>query len=207
MEKKLIKLYREQRNHAKNFLIMRLTLLLCLFGVIGVQASTYSQNTKLNLNYKNTSIKQILEEIKTQSKFQFFYNNDDFDTSAKVDISVKDGTVEEVLDKIILSAHLQYRIVDNMVIISSAKKELGSTTQQQVITGKVVDGDGKSLPGVTITVVGTTRGVITDNNGNYSIAADPKDKLVFSFIGMESQIVDVGDQKTIKVKLKETTES
>ena len=42
---------------------MRLTLLLCFLGIVGVQASTYSQNTKLNLNYKNTSIKYILDDI------------------------------------------------------------------------------------------------------------------------------------------------
>lgn len=206
MEKKLIKLLRKQSNSAKLFQVMKITLFLCLFGIFGVQASIYSQNTKLNLNYKSTAIKQILEDIKSQSQFEFFYNNDDFDTDTKVDIVVKEGTVEEVLDKIILPAHLQYRVVDKTVIISRAIKEAGSTTQQQPVKGKVVDGDGKPLPGVTITVVGTTRGVITDNNGNYSIAADPKDKLVFSFIGMESQIVDVGSQKTIKIKLKENTE-
>ena len=186
---------------------MKITLFLCLFGIFGVQASTYSQNTKLNLDYKNTSIKQILADIKTQSKFEFIYNNDDFDTDSKVDISVNEGSVEEVLDIIILPAHLQYSVVDKMVIISMANKEAGSNAQQQPIKGKVVDGDGKPLPGVTIIIVGTTRGVITDGDGNYSIVAAPTDKLVFSFVGMESQVIEVGDQNTIKIKLKENTES
>ena len=203
MEKTLIPQLRKQETILKIVLIMRLTLLLCLFGVFGVQASIYSQNTKINLNYKNTSIKRILEDIKNQSKFDFFYNNDDFDTSAEVDISVKEGTIEEVLNKIILSSHLQYLVIDNMVIISKVKKEAGSTMQQQTVKGKVTDGEGKQLPGVTITVAGTTRGVVTDNDGNYSIVVNPTDKLVFSFIGMESQIIVVGNQKTIKVQMKE----
>ncbi len=74
------------------------------------------------------------------------------------------------------------------------------------ITGKVTDTSGAPLPGVTITVIGTTRGVITDIDGTYSIDAKAQDKLVFSFVGMESQIIDVGNQRVINVQLKEKTE-
>jgi len=207
MEKNLIPLRRKGKVIFKILLIMRLTLLMCLSMVFGVQASTYSQNTKLNLYYKNTSIKHILEDIKSQSKFEFFYNNNDFDTNAKVDISVTESTVEEVLDKIILPAHLQYRVVDKIVIISKIKSEAGSSQQQQVVKGKVTDEEGKPIPGVTITVTGTSRGVITDNDGTYKIDAKSTDKLVFSFIGMESQIVDVGNRKDVNVKMKEKSES
>ncbi|WP_423126853.1 SusC/RagA family TonB-linked outer membrane protein [Gaoshiqia sp. Z1-71] len=75
--------------------------------------------------------------------------------------------------------------------------------QQRTIAGKVTDENGKPLPGVTITVVGTTKGVITDNDGTYSIAVQPTDKLVFSFIGMESQIVDIGNLTVINIKMSE----
>lgn len=75
--------------------------------------------------------------------------------------------------------------------------------QQNIVRGKVTDEKGVALPGVTITIVGTTRGVITDNDGTFSIEAKSADKLVFSFIGMESQIVDVGNQKTINIQMGE----
>lgn len=75
--------------------------------------------------------------------------------------------------------------------------------QQQFVRGKVTDQSGKTLPGVTITIVGTTRGVITDTDGTFSIEAGPGDKLVFSFIGMESQIIDVGTQGTLQIVMKE----
>jgi len=81
-----------------------------------------------------------------------------------------------------------------------------STLQTNKIKGKVKDTEGKPLPGVTISVVGTTRGVITDNDGTYFIDAKPTDKLVFSFIGMESQIIDVGNQQEINVQLEEKTQ-
>ena len=77
---------------------------------------------------------------------------------------------------------------------------------RRTIKGKIVDHEGRALPGVTITVLGTTRGVITDNDGSYSIETVPTDKLVFSFIGMESQIVDVGNQTAINITMAEKTE-
>lgn len=78
--------------------------------------------------------------------------------------------------------------------------------QSKKITGKIIDKDGAPLPGATITVLGTTRGVITDNDGSFTIDAAPSDKLVFSFIGMESQIIDVDNKTTISITLLEKTE-
>ncbi len=71
------------------------------------------------------------------------------------------------------------------------------------VTGKVTDKDGKPLPGATIIVEGTTKGVITDSDGNYSIDVESTDKLQFSFIGMQSQVVDVNDKTKIDVTLNE----
>ena len=77
---------------------------------------------------------------------------------------------------------------------------------RRTIRGKITDQQGAPLPGVTITILGTTRGVITDNDGSYSIDVASTDRLVYSFIGLESQIVYVGNQTTINVTMKEKTE-
>ena len=74
------------------------------------------------------------------------------------------------------------------------------------LTGVIRDEEGMPLPGVTITVLGTTRGSITDNDGSFTIEASSTDKLVFSFIGMESQIVEVGSNQTFSIKLTQKTE-
>jgi len=78
--------------------------------------------------------------------------------------------------------------------------------QTKTITGIVSDDTNEPLPGVTVVVVGTTIGTITDVDGNYSIKASPTDKLNFSFIGMESQIITVGDQTKIDIKLNPTVQ-
>lgn len=77
--------------------------------------------------------------------------------------------------------------------------------QQKEITGKVTDTQGQPLPGVTVIVKGTTRGTVTDVDGNYSLSNIANDNtLVFSFVGMETQEIYVGDQTRIDVTMQES---
>lgn len=78
-----------------------------------------------------------------------------------------------------------------------------STQQQRKITGKTIDSNGESLPGVAIQVLGTPRGVTTDIDGSFSIDVKESDKLVFSYLGMENQTVAVANKKELIVTLKE----
>lgn len=73
--------------------------------------------------------------------------------------------------------------------------------QDRTITGKVIADDGSILPGVSITVRGTTRGATTDSEGSYKIAVPTGSQLVFSFIGFTNQEVTVGTQNVIDVRL------
>ena len=76
--------------------------------------------------------------------------------------------------------------------------------QSRLITGKVLDADGNSIPGVTIQLIGSTKGAVTDINGAFQISADKGQTLKFSFVGYNSQEIKVEDQMVINVKLKET---
>lgn len=65
--------------------------------------------------------------------------------------------------------------------------------QSNAITGTVVAAsDNTPLPGVTVALKGQAKGTVTDADGKFTIAAQPSDVLVFSFIGMETQEVTVG---------------
>ena len=75
--------------------------------------------------------------------------------------------------------------------------------QNITVTGTVIDSENNPLPGVTITVVGSPRGVITDIDGNYSISVLPTDQLQFSFVGLETKVVPVNNQRVLNVVLEE----
>ena len=78
--------------------------------------------------------------------------------------------------------------------------------QQKTIKGTVVDVTGEPLIGVNVAVKGTTIGIITDIDGNYTLEVPSKSTIVFSYIGYQAQEVPVGNQSTINVTLKEDTQ-
>ncbi|MFA5533024.1 MAG: TonB-dependent receptor [Mariniphaga sp.] len=80
-----------------------------------------------------------------------------------------------------------------------------STAQQNQISGKVTNTTGEPMPGVSVIIKGTTTGTVTDVNGNYTLPASSSDILVFSFIGMKSQEIPVGNRSSINILLEELT--
>jgi TonB-linked SusC/RagA family outer membrane protein len=74
--------------------------------------------------------------------------------------------------------------------------------QERIITGVVTAGDSKEpLPGVTVVIQGTSSGVITDLDGNYSIKASENNELTFSFVGYLPETITVGDQTVVDITL------
>ena len=72
---------------------------------------------------------------------------------------------------------------------------------QNVVTGSVKDDTGQFLPGVSVVVKGTTNGTVTDADGKFSLSVGKNVTLVFSFVGLESKEVAVGNQSKIDISL------
>ncbi len=81
-----------------------------------------------------------------------------------------------------------------------------STMQEKLVKGVITDDSGHPLPGATVTIEGTTRGVITDLDGSYSIQVHSGEKLLVSFIGYDNEIISITAQREINIVLKEKTE-
>ena len=82
------------------------------------------------------------------------------------------------------------------------------SAQSILISGVVVDEGGVPLPGVTVLVEGTSNGTSTTFEGTYALKVDSSSqKLQFSYIGFETQIIQIGNQTKIDVILSESTES
>jgi TonB-linked SusC/RagA family outer membrane protein len=74
--------------------------------------------------------------------------------------------------------------------------------QDRKVTGKVTSAeDGSGLPGVTVQIKGTGKGTQSDVNGNYSLSVPSSATLVYSFVGLNSKSIAVGNQTVIDVKL------
>lgn len=90
----------------------------------------------------------------------------------------------------------------NLLLCIAFFLPLSIVAEQVQVRGKVIEAEtGEPLPGVSILVDKSTRGVTTDIDGTFEIRVLPSDKLVFSFLGMVSQTIEVGEKTFIEVVL------
>jgi len=189
----------------KLLLIMKLTFVLTMLFLLNVNANTYSQGAKLDINIQQATLKELFEQIKSKSDYKFLYNNDLVNDDLKIDVNIKGGTIEEILTEPLRRSNLSFKVIDKQIIVfpESTSKEPVIQLQKNMIKGVITDPAGQPLPGATVTISGTTRGVITDTDGSYSIEANQGEELVFSFIGMETQTVKVVAQSVINIQMQE----
>lgn len=101
-------------------------------------------------------------------------------------------------------------MADNHPVIASAKvgkKPSKNNLIDRTISGTVTDQDGEPIPGATISIPGTSIGTATNLEGKYNITVPDNATLVFSFIGFESQTVEINNQSTIDVSLRLSTQA
>lgn len=150
------------------------------------------------------TIKQAIQLIEKNSNYTFFYNAADLKNTTNKNLNCE-GTIEEVLKEVFKGSGITYMIKGNEIILKVNKEE---ATQQQpkkkrTVTGTVVDAEnGDPVIDATVVVKGQKDGVITDLDGNFTIAiSGSKAQLEFSYIGYRKKTVDVGDLGVINVKM------
>jgi len=207
MKKNEFKILHILEKKRKLLLTMKLTMLLLLACFIQVSASVYSQSTKFSFDVKEKKVEEVLRDIEDQSEFRFFYQREQIDVERKVNLNISGLTVDKVLDKVFEGQNVSYEIRDNNLILLKRKVdnaiEIGiDGTQQKSVSGTVTDESGQPLPGVTIIIKGTSQGTVSQADGSYTISSVPADAvLLFSFVGMLSQEIEVGTQTTINVTM------
>ncbi len=192
----------------KLFRIMKLSSFLIILTITNVMAiESYSQITRLSIDVRDVPVKDVLLDIENSSEFYFIYSNKLIDVDRKVDIKMTNKKVEEILDELFKGENVVYAISDRQIILSPKGMTLkgsGDIFQQiRKVSGTVKSEDGEPLPGVTVVVKGTTTGTITNADGEFALNIDATAKtLIFSFVGMASQEVEVGDNTNFTVVLK-----
>ncbi|WP_429384506.1 SusC/RagA family TonB-linked outer membrane protein [Mucilaginibacter sp. UYCu711] len=177
---------------------MKLTVILLTLACFQVSATAFAQ--RISLNVKQAPLSKILLDIKAQSGQSIFYDNSLIKNAAPVSVIIKNATVEQALTSVLKGQPFIYTIIDNTVVIS--KKENTDATNAAVrITGNVTDEQNAPLPGVSITIKGTTSGVTSDSKGNYTITAEMGQTLVFSFVGYKKTEIGIAAKRTINLSM------
>ncbi len=186
---------------------MRLSLFFVLLFVAQSWAiDSYSQQTRITMNMSDAKVIDVLNEIENETDFFFLFNQKLVDVERKVDIEVSQEKVEKVLDRLFGNTNVSYKLLDRQILLTPKNNEDNLFQQSRTVTGSVVNDSGEPIPGATVVVKGTSQGTITDTDGNFTLAnVSPDAVLVFSFVGMKTQEVTVGNQSDFSITLREST--
>ncbi|HZH73200.1 MAG TPA: carboxypeptidase-like regulatory domain-containing protein, partial [Mariniphaga sp.] len=192
---------------------MRLTFLFLLIGFMQAAATAYSQSTKLTLDMNSVKVSEVLDAIESQSEFRFAYSPGYINLDRQVSVDLYEKSIDETLQVVFSGTDVEYAIHDRHIILypeaiepDNSSVERIISQQQRVATGTVTDNRNLPLPGVTVVVKGTVQGTVTDADGKFSLTL-PSDAttLQFSFVGMRTQEIEIGNRTTFNVSLEEET--
>ena len=205
-----ISLFCPRRNLTKTLLVMKFTAIILLSACLVANAKGYSQIT---LNEKNATLQKVFKQIQKQSGYDFLYSYELVQQAGKLNIDVRDVSLEQALAECFKNKPLTYVIVEKTIVVkpkelvnnvSDAEKAvLIKPLPPVIISGKVTDEKGKSLNGVSIQLKGSTIGTSTNANGEFQINVPENSSmvLVFSFVGMQPQEINVRGKSALSILL------
>ncbi len=217
--KKITQYYNNNVVKLKFNLKMRLTVLLIIMSLFRINASTYSQNTKISLNVKDYTVEKVFDLIQQKTEFKVFFKDSEVNTQRKISLTAINKRVEYILDRIFKNTNVTYKIVDKQIVL--VKKTIKATAPKQTqsasvlpqdgfeINGIVTDKTGFPIPGATVSIEGTSTGVVADFDGNFTIRVSVSDVLKIENLGFETQKITITDKnkRNYTIIIQESVES
>jgi len=175
---------------SKLILVMKLTTFLLLISLIQVNAASFGQ--KVTLKAGETTVNNIFKEIRKQTGYSVMLDKANFKTDRKVTANFNNASIQMVMDQVLEGTGFTYVIEDKNIIVEQKEKSLIDRIVDRFaaidVTGKVLDSDGKPLPGATVAVKGTKISTTTQNDGSFTLKAVSDDAvLVISYMGFEAK--------------------
>lgn len=188
--------------------IMKLTTLFMILGIYFVSAhSSYSQSTFLTLKMIDKTVGEVLDEIEQNSEYLFLYNDNVLNVNRKVQIDVTEQTVDKILDQLFRQTGNTYTIDDRQIYIGKKAEPAVQQQEKKTISGVIKDSHGEAIIGANVVEIGTTNGTITDMDGRFTLAVLPNATLQISYIGFITQEMQVRDQSTFNIMLREDSQA
>lgn len=183
----------------------RLMIALLFLSFSGIATTSFAQSPRLTLSLKNSTLLQAMQSIEKQSGLTFVYDVNEVDVNQKVSLAIREKPLAEVLNRLLSGKKLEYKITDRHIALY--KKIVTTRQEGKAITGTVTDENGEPIIGANIRIAGSTSGVITDIDGNFSLNASPGDLLRVTYIGYLSAEVKATGNSPLHILLKEDLQS
>jgi len=203
------------KNTAKRKLLKsRIQRSLCLLVVVFAQvilSGVYAQTTNLTIQKKNVTVKEVLALIEKNSQVVFFYADKDVDLNRRVSIDIRNQPISKVLEELFKNSLNAFKLDGKQVYISKKQKLSEDKPKPSIksskISGIITDERNQTVIGATVLVNGSGTGTITDANGRFSLEAPENGQLKISYIGYETQLVDVKGKVSFSISLSQSQEN
>lgn len=191
---------------------LKFTNCVASFLLVGSLQVYAASDVKLQLNFKNATLMEVLEEIEHQTGYSVLIQTNDLDTRKKISVSSRDESVDKVLSRVLSRFALAHEIRDNHVVIvaksqANTLKEYQQNDKKTKVSGVVVDERGEPIIGANIIIKGSDQGTISDLDGAFSLEVSTGDQLEISYIGYTTQRVIYKNQKSLDIVLLEDTKT
>lgn len=187
----------------------KLIFLFLTFSAVQSFAKAYSQ--KINVNLKSVYLDNVFREIQRQTDYLFLYTAEEVKKAGKVNVSVRNSTVEETMQQCLSSTGLGFHIVDKTIVLDPnpvATDNAVKRVARQKISGIIIHQETKEpLIGVTIIIKGTKTATISDSKGHFEIDANPGQTMVLTYVGFAAKEIVISNQTSLNIQLQEQPKS
>ena len=161
-------------------------ILLTIFVVLlGTSREVWAQKISIHMN--NATLEEVLKKIKKKTKYDMMYQMKDVkEIDSRQSVHFDETELQEVLAFCLQGLPLDFHIYNQTIIIT--KKNTVPLPAMRTIKGVIRDEDGIILPSATILVKGSSRGTISDKNGQFSIRIPEGENtiLITSYVGKKT---------------------
>ncbi len=208
--------YKDCNKVLKIMKISFLLLFLCVFTIVA--ENTYSQQAEVSVNLRNVTLKKAISEIEKVSDYVFLVSDEaKSELNNKTSISANKESIQNILEDLLGETNLGFVITERQVslyknavakTIAAKEEKITETAQQKrSITGQIIDNEGEPIIGANIMEKGTSNGIVTDYDGNFTLSISNNAVLVISYIGYITQEVKTEGKTTFNITLLEDTQA
>lgn len=191
-----------QKTQANKLISLFRISLMIFFFFFTQQMVASSQSITLSSN--SITVKEAFSEIEKQTGMSVDYDESVTNLNKPLNTSISNKPLNEALKLILKGSGCTYVLKNNHIIISA---QVSQPQQQSLtITGTVSDNMGP-IAGANVVEKGTTNGIITDMDGNYSLSVAKGAVIQISYIGYITKEMTVGDKKKLDVQLIEDAQN
>lgn len=183
----------------KIFSILPIILLFLGMGIFGNVRQLNAQTSQYSFDFRGKTLQEAIQMVEKQSGYAFMFSEKSSSVlTRKLEVQVKDAGITTVLDQMLQSVPLTYKIVGRQIMLTPQVTTAAVPANMRKIQGVVKDNQGETLPGVSIILKSyPSLGTTTDIDGKFDLQVPEDNKiLVISFVGMETQEINLQKEIT-----------